>query len=176
MTQDNRYTELVALFRLLGAPDPEAWALSEMHAGIPQLLRYLFLRGAWKNVIAADDDAWIAQCMEQAKAQPDAPLSGVGQALERLAKSGADPGDISMVVRGMQYQTLFGMAYLLDDPVPAFDDVAPPPAALDDVQWGLWEESAEGIPTRRVGSLHESALGLDPTGREMRPGPTRSSP
>ncbi len=175
MTEYPRYEELLAIFRLLGAPDPEGWAFSETREGIPQLLRYLFLRGAWKNVIPADDDAWIAERVARAKAGPNEPLSGVGQALERLAKSGADPSDISIVVRGMQYETLFGIAYLLDDPVPAFDDVAPVPPEVDAVQWSLWEESEEGVPIRRIEGLHEDALGLDPTGREMRPTPPRSS-
>jgi hypothetical protein len=169
MSQHARYERLTAIFRALGAPEPESWARSETDEGIPQLLRFLFLRGAWKRVLAADNEAWIASEIARAKSAPDAPLSGVGQALERLVDGGADPRDLSMLVRGMQYTTLFGIAYLLDDPGPAFDDLAVVPAEVEAVGWGLWEESADGAPIRRIGSLHESALETDPTGQEMRP-------
>lgn len=160
---------LAALLRQLGAPDPEAWAQSEIAEGIPQLLRFLFLRGAWKAVVRDGNTTWMDSYIARARAAPDAPLSGVGASLERLIAAGAARDDIIEVVRGMQYETLFAIAYLLDDPTPAFDDLGDIPPDLREISWGLWEQSPEGAPLRRVDSLHESALDTDPEGREMRP-------
>src|SRR5580704_15298916 len=160
------YKELVSLFRRLGARDPEDWARSEVSEGIPQLLRFLFLRGMWKGVIADGDTGWIELRIASTRDEPDAPLAGVGTALQRLLAAGADPQDLSDVVRGMQYETLFHIAYLLDDSDAAWDDVRSDVPELEDVSWGLWEESNdEEEATRSIDGLHESALETDPTGR-----------
>jgi hypothetical protein len=42
MSYPNRQTELAEVFRSLGASDPDQWAYSEVHEGIPQLHRYFF--------------------------------------------------------------------------------------------------------------------------------------
>jgi hypothetical protein len=55
MSYPNSQTELAEVFRSLGASDPDQWAYSEVHEGIPQLHRYLFLRQAWKQVVPDDD-------------------------------------------------------------------------------------------------------------------------
>jgi hypothetical protein len=156
-----------------GARDAESWARSEVDKGIPQLLRLLVLRGMWKGVICEDETNWIEAYVASAKRDPNAPLSGVGGALQRLLASGADPVDLTELVRGMQYVTLFHIAYLLDDPVPAFDDVRRDVSELENLAWGLWREGDEERPIQRIGGLHESALEMDPTGREMRPAPPK---
>jgi hypothetical protein len=167
------YEKLVSLLRRLGARDAESWARSEVDEGIPQLLRFLVLRGMWKGVIGEDETRWIEAHVASAEREPNAPLSGAGHALRRLLASGAAPADLTELVRGMQYETLFHVAYLLDDSVPAFDDVRADVPELDDVAWGLWEEDDEGAPVQRIGGLHESVLDTDPTGREMRPATTK---
>mgnify|MGYP001074943207 CR=1 FL=1 len=54
------YEELLAIFRKLGADDPESWARSESEEGIPQLARFVFLRQAWRNCVIDDGDlGWI---------------------------------------------------------------------------------------------------------------------
>ncbi len=42
---------LTDLFRRLGAPDPAEWGQSEIQQGIPQLARFVFLRGLWDQVL-----------------------------------------------------------------------------------------------------------------------------
>ena len=163
------HDELVSLLERLGAPDPAAWAGSETKEEIPQLLRFLALRGMWATVLADGSTSWIKKHIAAAKRAPGGPLSGVGTALERILAKGVDPRDLSDVVRGMQFETLDGIAYLLDDPTPAFDDVRDSVPELETVAWRLWEEDAEGRPIRPIEGLHESALSTDPTGREMRP-------
>ncbi len=61
---------------------------------------------------------------------------------------------------GMQYQTRFGLCYLLSGPDGGFDNHG--------VRWALFEVDEGSKPLRPVAGLHESVLGLDPTGREMR--------
>lgn len=158
---------LVELFRLAGAPDPESWALSQEKEGIPQLARYLFLRQAWKSVLPDGDTAWIDAYRADARKSPDAPLAGVGHALERLLAAGADRADIAEVARGLQYETMFGMGYLLEDP-----SIEEP--ELADMSWRLYQTDEDGDPIEPIGGLHESCLETDPTGREMRPRARRS--
>jgi hypothetical protein len=165
----SRYENLVSLFQHLGARHPEGWARSEVNEGIPQLMRFLFLRGMWKGVVREDDPAWIDAHVAASPRDPNGPLRGVGAALRRLLAAGADRRDLCELVRGMQYETLFQIAYLLDDPTPAWDDVRGEVPQLEDVAWGLWAENSKGHPIRRVDGLHERALDTDPTGREMRP-------
>jgi hypothetical protein len=169
------YDQLVSVFRRLGAPDPESWAQSEIEEGIPQLLRYLVLRNMWSCVVADGDTRWIDTWVKGQDRDPNAPLAGVRAALRRLLASGADPRDITEVVRGMQYETLFGIAYRLDGPWPELDEGPNPIPELKDVSWALFEVDSEGHPIRSIEALHESALDTDPTGREMRPA-GRSAP
>jgi hypothetical protein len=163
------YENLVSIFKRLGAQGAEDWARSEVDEGSPQLLRFLVLRGMWKGVLTDGDSKWMEALITSSRRKPDAPLAGVGAALERLLAIGADPSDLNELVRGMQYETLFGIAYLLDDPITAWDDVQEDVPELEAVRWGLWEEDDGDRPTRRISGLHESALQMDPTGREMRP-------
>jgi hypothetical protein len=155
-------TRLGEIFRELGARDPEGWARSQVEHGIPQLARFLFLRQAWSMVIAEGDVKWIADAVERSKADPRAPYSGVGMALERLLARGVELEDVTEVVRGMQAELLFYFCYLLEDP----GDV---PASVADLSWALVRLDEEDQVVERIHSLHESVLDTDPTGREMRP-------
>ena len=162
MTDEQRVADLTELLTRLGASDPSAWARSEIEEDIPQLARYLFLRQAWTHVVADGDTTWIDAWRELAAQSPHAPCAGIGPALERLLAAGARPEDIATVVRVMQYSTLFGLCYLLDDP----GDVEP---EVSEVAWALVEVDDEGTVGRHIGALQESLLETDPSGREMRP-------
>jgi hypothetical protein len=156
-------TQLRQLFEQLGARDPDSWAASQIGEGINQLHRFLFLRQAWAQVVSEDDDEWMDQHLNAAKAHPGAPFTGAGRALERILAAGASRSDITDLVRGMQGQLLFNFCYLLDDPSLTEPELA-------DLGWSLVETNAEREPTKlTIGSLHESVLETDPTGREMRP-------
>ena len=153
---------LEATFRKLGAPDPESWARSEIDEGVPQLARYLFLRQAWRNIVKEGDSRWIENAIERARTRPDDPCAGVGHALTKLRARGATDEEITDVVRGMQAELLFCFCYLLEDP----GDLEP---EVKDVAWVLAQVDADGNVLGTIGGLHESVLGTDPTGREMRP-------
>jgi hypothetical protein len=154
--------DLSRLFARLGARDPEGWARSQINEGIPQLARYLFLRQAWRRVVAEDDTEWIAREIDWAARHPREPYAGVGKALQKLRALGARDQEITDVVRGMQAHLLFGLCYLMGDP----GDVEPEVA---DVRWALVQVDQDGNVLGDIGCLHESVLDTDPTGREMRP-------
>jgi len=154
--------ELTELFRKLGAPEPDEWASSQINEGINQLGRFLFLRQAWRIVIAENDSSWIQSQIDYSRERPNAPCSGIGVGLQNLLSCGADPRDITDVVRGMQYALLFSLCYLMDDPGDLEPDV-------ENFSWGLMQLNEDGQPVAPIAALHESVLETDPTGREMRP-------
>jgi hypothetical protein len=154
---------LTELFRALGARSPEEWAQSQVAGGIPQLLRFLFLKSAWENIPAEGDTMWIERAIKSATANPDQPYSGLGQALARCRTSGVSDQDLNEMARCLQVQMLFSISYLIDGP-------AYFPKSLEDVSWGLFQVAEDGRPIgNQIAGLHESVLEFDPTGREMRP-------
>ena len=154
--------ELAALFERLGARDPMSWARSQLSEGIPQLQRFLFLRQAWRNVVCEDDTDWMQVAIQREQKAPNEPYAGVGSALRRCLERGASAEDLNDIVRGMQAEVLFGLCYLLDDPMFAEEE-------LSEFRWGLFQVDKDGKPLLPVSSLHESVLETDPSGREMRP-------
>ena len=155
--------ELTAMFRTLGARNPEIWAHSQVEEGIGQLHRYLFLRQMWTEVVAEDDDRWIDAMIALAERNPTAPYAGVGHALRELRDGGASVRALTDLVRGMQAELLFRFCYLLDDP--SFEE-----PELAGIGWRLVEADEDGQPTDTpICGLYESVFETDPTGREMRP-------
>lgn len=156
-------TRLTALFKELGAASPEEWAASQLDEGIPQLLRFLFMRQAWEDIPAEGDSSWIDRTIASARAHPDRPYAGLGQALDRCRKKGVSDDDLTEIARCLRAEMLFAIGYLIDGPRWR-------PKGLEDVSWGLFEVDADGRPVgAQIPGLHESVLEFDPTGREMRP-------
>lgn len=153
---------LSALFRKLGAPNPEEWARSQIDEGVDQLARYVFLREAWRGVVPSEDASWIDAHIASAKARPTDPHAGVGPALERLLATGADRKDIHEIVRVMQSELLVSLCYLLEDPGQLEPEIA-------DTSWRLMRTNKDGDCLAPIGGLHESVLKTEPAGREMRP-------
>jgi hypothetical protein len=150
--------ERTDLFARLGAGDPALWAHSEVTEGIPQLARFLFLRQAWKFVVPEADRGWIQQ---QANVDANGPGGAIGAALGRLMAQGIDENALTIVVRVMQWRLLFRLCYLLDDPGSLEPEVK-------DIAWRLFQVDREERPIALMGSLHESVLDTEPSGREMR--------
>lgn len=154
--------ELTALFAKLGARNPEGWARSQVREGIPQLARYVFLRQAWREIVAENDVGWIDNVLKNAERSPDAPYSGVGHALKRLRNLGASDEDLTDIVRGTQAEFLFSLCRLLDDPGDLEEEIS-------DISWALVELDEGGNMLHQIGGLYESVLQTDPTGHEVRP-------
>ena len=158
----NSLAELSDLFRKLGADDPDQWAASQLEEDIPQLHRYLFLREAWRRIVPEDNVDWIGAYIHDSESNPSEPYAGIGFALNRCLDKGTAPEDLTEIVRGMQAELLFALAYMLEDP-----DIRDPD--VRDLCWALFAVDEEGQPFAHIGGLHESVLETDPTGREMRP-------
>jgi hypothetical protein len=149
----------------MGAFDPELWAKSQLEEGIPQYARLVFLRQAWKHIIADGDTSWIDSLIQESERRPRDPGAGAGPALERLLAFGVAREDIADVVRVMQWNVLAGLAYQLADP----GMVEYPSEEVPRVDWTLFEVDEDGKPLHPIDGLYESVLDTDPSGREMRP-------
>ena len=127
------------------------------------------LRAAWKSVVD-EDGSWI-EAYRRPTRRADDPLADVAGALERILAAGSTREDLTIVVRALQYETLFGAMHALEDPSAACDDVAEARELVDrhGLAWGLFLLDERGRPKEPIGALHEDALGMDPAGREMRP-------
>jgi hypothetical protein len=129
----------------LGAPDPSAWAQSELRENIAQQARFLFLRAIWRDLINS---------YEREEAIRGIPAGA------RLLDSGASVADLGKLLRAVAYETAFGV-------VEHVDDGHDPEAPDDTPGWVLSETDADSNLTGRVvGGLHEDLLSLDPSGRE----------
>ena len=103
--------------------------------------------------------AWIARWRQ---------LAGSGfpfidvPAMERLLAAGADPSDLTDVVRSAQMLTAYNIANLIDDPTIARrPDLDLPDGVVD---WTLTYRDATGQPAE-VGALHEEIMSWDRSGR-----------
>lgn len=155
-------SDLIKIFQKLGASHPEAWAESQIEEGIPQLVRFLFLKGAWQSVVKEDDTSWIETEINDAKKYPNRPYAGLGQSLLRMIEIGANKDDINELVRNIQAQAIINFCYLLEDYLVVDGN-------KDYARWMLFCVDEYGEPTMPLTGLHESVLETDPTGREMRP-------
>ena len=151
---------LTEVFRKHGAPDPELWAQSQLEEGIPQLAIFCFAKALWEGVIPEGDAGWIDQETEWARSRPRDPCAQSGPALEEMLAKGVSREAITDLVRVFQYSALYHACSLLDGSrtldLPVSD-------------WTLHQVDGAGKPVAIIQGLHEVLLGLDPTGREMRP-------
>ena len=151
---------LTEIFRQYGANDPESWARSQLEEGIPQLAIFCFAKALWEGIIAEDDHSWIGLDIESAKSKPNAPCAQSGRALEEMVAKGVSTRAIVDLVRVSQFNALYHACSLLDGSC-AVD--------LPIKEWVLNQVDERGKPVATIQGLHEVLLGLDPTGREMRP-------
>jgi hypothetical protein len=151
---------LTDIFRQHGADDPESWARSQLEEGIPQLAIFCFAKALWEGIIDEDDSSWIGVDIEWAKSKPNAPCAQSGRALEEMLAKGVSKLAIIDLIRVYQFNALYHACSLLDGSrivdLPVKD-------------WTLHQVDERGEPLATIQGLHEVLLGLDPTGREMRP-------
>ena len=151
---------LAEVFRQAGATDPESWANSQLAERIPQLAIFSFAKSLWNGVMPEDDDKWIDQEIEWARSRPRDPCAQSGPALEEMLAKGVSRKAIVDLVRVFQYSALYHACSILDG------------SRVEDVpitDWTLHQVDEEGKDVAIIQGLHEVLLGMDPTGREMRP-------
>ncbi len=103
--------------------------------------------------------AWIDRWRQLAKS--DFPFIDV-PAMERLLTAGADPRDLTDLVRSAQMLTAYNIANLIDDPSLAVQpDLDLPEGVVD---WTLMYRDASG-ELAEVGALHEEIMSWDRSGR-----------
>lgn len=125
----------------------------------------LLLHGLWNDVVdeAQPQPLWIARWRELAAT--GFPFIDAA-ALQRLLDAGADPHDLTGVVRSAQVLAICNIAQLLDHPVLALGWDLPPQATP---HLACSTEDAEG--TQRLHALRPEVLCRDPSGRYGEPRP-----
>lgn len=177
-----RAEALAEEFRRLGAGDPEAWALSEVEDGIPQLARFVFLRRLWRGAEEwtlppaewfaerepapsdeeedddgeADEDAPSAALDPEEEADEEPAFLDAQQAVQRILAAGADPEDLKEVARAVFLHAVFGA-------VQTVDEGHDPDAGERLPGWLLTEVGGDLVLTgRMLDRLHEDLFTTEP--------------
>ncbi len=178
-----RAASLAEQFRALGAEEPEAWALSEVEDGIPQLARFIFLRRVWRSALEwqLPPEAWFAERepapsdedLDEAEDDADGSASaeaGVAeadedaepafqdaqQAVQRILAAGVDPADLQEVARAVFLHAVFDVVHTVDD---GHD----PEVGEGMPGWLLTEVGGDLILTgRMLDKLHEDLFTTEP--------------
>src|SRR5262245_28817605 len=104
-----------------------------------------FLQHLWTVVInPVSRDAALDNIVANCKRNPAAPFGNTGAAIERMLAAGIARRDLSVALRLVAYEAVFGTLYALSDPGLNADDDA--------------------------GTLYEELLMAEPSEREDRPG------
>ena len=128
-------------------------------------VRDLFLRGVWRGVIPSRDTDWVERV--SAQAGHDGPLGDYGPLMRSMLDRGVPATDIARFAQIAAYEATFGLLYHLEDGYASYEGFAPEP---EERAWAVFEVDPESdAPRDRLPGLHESLLGSDPSGREMRP-------
>lgn len=149
------------------AAEPAQRAVQGAQTGdLRDLVQELLSHGLWSEVV--DETQPAPQWIERWRAQAAAgfPIIDAG-ALERLLAAGADPHDLSGVVRSAQILAIYNLAQLLDYPALALGwdlpEAATPVLACT--------SEAGRTEARRLHPLHPQLLERDPSGRFGEPCP-----
>jgi hypothetical protein len=132
------------------------------------LLHEVLLRGLWDNVV---DESWPQpQWLEQWRTLGSNGFPIINaDALNRLLQAGADPHDLTDVVRSAQILTIYNIAQLLDYPTQALGCEIPESASVQ-LGCALGENGSGGPgPQHSLCALHPELLARDPSGRQGEP-------
>lgn len=132
------------------------------------LVHELLLRGLWDDVV--DESMPMPQWIDRWRAlgANGFPLID-SAALERLVRAGADPHDLTDLVRSAQILTIYNIAQLLDDPTEALRPDLPE-SAIACLGCAVDAGNADAArPYRRLHALHAELLARDPSGRHGEP-------
>jgi hypothetical protein len=147
-----------AILHSLGAKD--AQDVGSMQADEPALQRWLFLTAVWRCIVN-DDGAWMNEWGDNSKAP-------VPRAIRRMLDAGADPADLTDVVRGMQIDLAFDLLNLLEQSDYGIEDMQA--RIAEPCDWALCEyDQATQNAGRPMADLHSDFYDFDPTGRRGEP-------
>lgn len=148
------------------APERARRARQALDAGdLRGFVHELLLHGLWSEVV--DETQPVPQWIERWRALGAAGFPIIdAAALRRLLDAGADPHDLTDVVRSAQVLTIHTIAQLLDYPALALGWNLPGPVTP---HLACGSEAAAG--TQRLHALHPELLSRDPSGRCGEPRP-----
>ena len=137
----------------------EALASGDARPLLLMLLGHEMLADVFDEQVGGNKPAWISRWRELAK--NGFPFIDV-PAMERLLAAGADPRDLTDLVRSAQLLTAYNIANLIDDPsIAVRPDLDLPEGVVD---WTLMYRDASG-ELAEVGALHEEIMSWDRSGR-----------
>jgi hypothetical protein len=152
--------DLTESFRELDADEPESWASSQIHEGIPQLARCAILRMLW-NCVRDDDESTLQKTIERVLKKSRNETSTI-DLMARCLQLGVSPQLLHQLVRCVEIDVLQSVTYELEG--------RPLAPSVQDIEWGIFQVDQDGVPFGpQVQSFNESFISLDPTGREGGP-------
>ena len=99
--------ELTEIFRKGGAPDPEAWAHSQLAEGINQLAIFSMAKAAWCCIMKESDNELVKNIGRFATDNPNRPLSQGDMAIKEMLEKGIPAEIIIDLIRATQYEAIF---------------------------------------------------------------------
>ena len=152
---DPRFARIVEQLTLLGCPNPEQWAFTEIIDGTPELSRFNVLREFALMILPTGHPDFLKGCERVARHFDLVAWEEGSGPLERLAANGVDLEDVLAVARCAQISLIAELASF-------FDTVSCSGPMVDDASWGLYEQSDDGnSPGRRIDDLHTSIFEPD---------------
>ena len=142
------------LFEKLGVSDAEQWASAEERENLGNLPKVAFLQQAWKEIPSANEGQWVESWVEMARRQPAE--ANIVATYEHFSSLGVTNNELATLFRSVLSQFLLQVAYLLDDP--SLDDEE----LREIISWGLYEDSENDQPIRRLGCIHELVFDVSP--------------
>ncbi|MEY9933221.1 hypothetical protein ABH926_007874 [Catenulispora sp. GP43] len=134
--------------------------------------RQSFLTTVWSMVVDEDSysdgrPSWIDLRGDQ---QGGVPAGTGADALQRILACGADPDDLTDVVREMQHNLLYGVCQLIDDPGLLGIGLDEEWSEPTDPRWELVAVRTVGPAGQApIRDLHSSLDAVDPSGRDGAP-------
>jgi hypothetical protein len=158
--------EVSAALKAIGATEDEAEAAAQAREqGNPaQVVRLLFLRGLWSEVL--DEKGGLEKWLEL---EPSSFPFLNFPALRRLLEAGVQTDDLVDVIRSAQTLLIYNVANMLDDGGGLLPYLADQRLA-GDWSWQLVAVPPDNpVPEHSIADLHESLEGMDPAGRFSEP-------
>ncbi len=147
--------EWTRLFKRLGASSPELLADCEVKENLGNLTQLAFLKQAF---LGLPDNNRIENLIKHRGKQESS--RSLESAYERVAAAGVSKEDILALMREACRDYLWHITYILDDNSIEDDELK----GL--VHWGLWEESEDFEPIRRIGCISDNADLIDPDNKD----------
>lgn len=151
MSNQEKLDDLTETFRVLGADDPNSWAISEVEQGIPQLAMYVFLKRSLGLFSADSLDRWLQSVAHHHGHEHDS----AKQSLSRIAHQGVQREDIRTLLKAFGREMLMEMCCLLDNTSATHFEDYELNRRVADVNWRLYAVDDNGNPRSPMEGLHE---------------------